>query len=209
MTLLRTAWPDSHLSGAWTRLQRAAERATLVTAARNVAGQFSTAFRGSRVNRSIRRLDSLARSSFLYGWLTAEPEPEVVVIDLRETRTVGPVLALLDWTVAPLVRHWERARVGRGWTALSDRFVTRPVRVTSTVVLAAVLANLLVLAALGSPTPRAVGARLVVLALALAGTRVTVSAADLSDAHTVRLLVALLSPPEPPERDERDDRPRE
>jgi hypothetical protein len=36
------------------------------------------------------------RASFLYRWLTAEPEPEVVVIDLRETYAVGPLLAILD-----------------------------------------------------------------------------------------------------------------
>jgi hypothetical protein len=29
-------------------------------------------------------------------WLTAEPDPDVIVVDLRETVTVGPVILVLD-----------------------------------------------------------------------------------------------------------------
>jgi hypothetical protein len=29
-------------------------------------------------------------------WLTAEPNPDVIVVDLRETVTVGPVILVLD-----------------------------------------------------------------------------------------------------------------
>ena len=36
------------------------------------------------------------RHSALYRWLTAEPDPDVIVIDLRETWTVGPVIAVVD-----------------------------------------------------------------------------------------------------------------
>lgn len=57
------------------------------------------------------RFAVLARRSWLYRWLTAEPEPEVVVIDLRETYTVGPMLAVLDRCLAvfgPPVREWVR-----------------------------------------------------------------------------------------------------
>ena len=32
-------------------------------------------------------------------WLSAEPDPDVVVVDLRETITVGPIIVALDLTV--------------------------------------------------------------------------------------------------------------
>jgi len=35
-------------------------------------------------------------------WLTAEPEPDVIVIDLRETVTVGPIVLVLDRIVERL-----------------------------------------------------------------------------------------------------------
>lgn len=57
------------------------------------------------------RLAAVARRSWLYRWITAEPEPEVVVIDLRETYTVGPVLSLLDrclGVLGPPAREWGR-----------------------------------------------------------------------------------------------------
>ena len=52
-----------------------------------------------------------ARHSFLYRWLTAEPDPEVIVIDLRETYTVGPVLAILDRLTGPLGRSYRQSRL--------------------------------------------------------------------------------------------------
>lgn len=41
-------------------------------------------------------LTTVVRNSWLYIWLTAEPESKVTVIDLRDTRTLGPVLGFLD-----------------------------------------------------------------------------------------------------------------
>jgi hypothetical protein len=32
----------------------------------------------------------------IHRWLTAEPDPDVIVVDLRETVTVGPVILVLD-----------------------------------------------------------------------------------------------------------------
>ncbi|PSQ32024.1 hypothetical protein BRD16_00630 [Halobacteriales archaeon SW_6_65_46] len=63
--------------------------------------------------RAVRRFGqsatAVARDSRLYRWLTAEPEPTVVVIDLRETYTVGPVIALIDRLVTPLSARWEQS----------------------------------------------------------------------------------------------------
>lgn len=75
---------------------------------------------GSRIAASVRH-------SWLYRWLTAEPEPQVVVIDLRETYTVGPLLAVLDRGLAfvgPPVREavlprWRQSRTRAGLVRLA------------------------------------------------------------------------------------------
>jgi hypothetical protein len=149
------------------------------------------------------------RASWLYRWLTAEPDPDVVVVDLRETVGVGPILALLDRLLGFVVRNWNRARVNTGLTRLSDRFVARPVTVASVVVLGAVLTELLVLVGLGTPSPSAVGSRLLLVSVALAGTRVRASADELTDTSAHDPVVTLLSPPESPDGAERDGRSRE
>lgn len=73
----------------------------------------TTAVDASAVAGSGRAVARWTRRSFLYRWLTAEPDPEVIVIDLRETYTVGPVIALLD-RVAPIVaRTWRGSHAAR------------------------------------------------------------------------------------------------
>ena len=58
--------------------------------------RFEAAIEGSAAARAARRVRaSLARwagGSRLVRWFLAEPDPAVVVIDLRETYTVGPLL---------------------------------------------------------------------------------------------------------------------
>lgn len=49
--------------------------------------------------------------SWLYQWLTKEPEPEVIVIDLRETYTVGPFIRLLDRVTEAVSPYWEHSRL--------------------------------------------------------------------------------------------------
>ncbi|RNJ27135.1 hypothetical protein [Halosegnis longus] len=61
------------------------------------------------LRRLERAVEETVRNSWLYRWLTAEPDPTVVTIDLRETHTVGPVLALLEWVVTPLWTRWQQS----------------------------------------------------------------------------------------------------
>ena len=63
--------------------------------------------------RAMARVAAVTRESFLYRWLTAEPEPDVVVIDLRETYTVGPVIRLLDAGVEWLAPYLEASALKR------------------------------------------------------------------------------------------------
>ncbi|EMA09643.1 hypothetical protein [Haloarcula marismortui] len=71
---------------------------------------------GSRVITTVRtlgaRMSGFVQESYCYRWLTKEPDPEVIVIDLRETYTIGPFIALLD-RIIPHVEHaWQHSRVG-------------------------------------------------------------------------------------------------
>ena len=137
--------------------------------------------------------------SWLYRWLTAEPEADVVVIDLRETMFVGPVLAALDRVFGLASRNWSRSVTGAAATCLPERFAARPIRTASVAVFVAALATLLLLAGLGSPSRGTVGVSLLVAALALAGTRVQASLNDLTETRAFDLAVTLLAPPEAPE----------
>ncbi len=65
----------------------------------------------ARFTALVRTLARWTRHAWLYRWLTAEPEPEVIVIDLRETYTVGPIIAALDWLAARVGPRWRASRV--------------------------------------------------------------------------------------------------
>ncbi|WP_218780600.1 hypothetical protein [Halorarum halophilum] len=68
----------------------------------------------SRTSRATRWLSTVVRNSSGYRWLTKEPEPEVVVIDLRETWTVGPIVRLLDRLVDRVTPYWRESALKRG-----------------------------------------------------------------------------------------------
>lgn len=140
--------------------------------------------------------------SVLYRWLTTEPEPDPIVIDLRETWTVGPLLALLEriaTAVGPAVR---RSRIVRAASAVDDAIENRPVRTTSYFVLAATAANGLATAAAGELTETGVYLRAGLLVLALLGTRSAASLDDLAETRTWRLLRLLIEPPPPAEEED-------
>ena len=91
-----------------------------------VAGQkTSEVIDGSRIVTTVRTLGTLAstlvRESYCYRWLTKEPDPEVIVINLRETYTVGPLIALLDRLVPHVEHAWQHSRVGSVAQRVSKR----------------------------------------------------------------------------------------
>ncbi|MGM0718437.1 MAG: hypothetical protein ACQET5_14990 [Halobacteriota archaeon] len=142
------------------------------------------------------RLSTLVRGSYLYRWLTAEPDPEVIVIDLRETWTVGPFIAILDRVFGGL----ERAAAGSALVALasvvSKRTLNAPVRVAGLVtILVGILAfpSALVL--------DWTAALLVAIGLLAVGTIALFEDrpwAELRETRPIELLVAAFEPPEPP-----------
>jgi hypothetical protein len=131
-------------------LERATEESAAVRAARRVRGRLVTAF--APVTRQLaaadRRLVRVVRGSWLHAWLTADPDPDPIVIDLRETYTVGPLLAALDW-VAPVV---ARSRLVGATEDVATRVEAAPVRAAGLLVFTAFAASLLATIAAGPLT---------------------------------------------------------
>lgn len=176
--------------------------ATATTAERSRSMESSVAY------RAVRRGQEFVRTAWLYDWLTAEPEPEVIVIDLRETRTVGMVLSTLDRVVTraerDLLPALPTATVTRMGYWLRNRVVDRPLRVASIGV--AIIANLGLLTVLtGSEDPVTPVTLFLLAALLLAarGFQSTMSLDELTSTtwyqRTTALLIAAFEPPDPPE----------
>jgi hypothetical protein len=74
----------------------------------------------------VTRISAFGRGSYCYRWLTKEPEPEVIVIDLRETRTIGPVLAILGRVIEPVERAWTHSQAEAITTAVVEEVTQLP-----------------------------------------------------------------------------------
>ena len=164
----------------------------------------SPVFDGSTVVAGVRsvgrRLERWVRGSAMYGWLTAEPDPDVIVIDLRETWTVGPFLRVLDRVVDLFVDASRGSRVVTGGKRGVDAAVDAPLRVGG--VAAAAFGLVVAVAALPgevSVTTLAVGLALSVAGLVVA--RDTRDWATLRETRPVQLAIAAFEPPEPPARE--------
>lgn len=180
---------------ATSRVKQLADHVTSTT--RNL----STTYRQSRLHDSFARTTAAIRHSAIYRWMTTEPEPEVVVIDLRETWTVGPILAGLDWLLdASATSHITTA--GRTVSrSLLDAFRNAPIRAAGGLVLVAIVTNVLVGLALGSVVPQGLGLRAIVAALALLAVRVDTPLSELRNSAVGSFVRAVLEPPEPPQDD--------
>ncbi|WP_135824575.1 hypothetical protein [Halorussus ruber] len=75
--------------------------------------RLATAADASVIAKSGRTFAFWIHFSFFYRWLTKKPNPEVVVIDLRETYTVGPFIRLLNRLAPTVARIWQGSFVAR------------------------------------------------------------------------------------------------
>ncbi|WP_217630138.1 hypothetical protein [Halorientalis regularis] len=165
-----------------------------------LSDRFAVATAKSRVSGAAATVGDWVRASWCYRWLTAEPDPEVIVIDLRETYTVGPIIRVLDRVVDPLAESWDGSAV----EATLSGFADAPVRALGIVVAVAVLVETALSLALGDFTQSGLLIRAVVFGFAALAIQVPLSASELAETRTGRLLRAVLEPPEP--RDDDGDR---
>ena len=91
------------------RLETIVQRSQLVSA----ITQTSESTVVSAFRRGGQWIADATTHSFLYQWLTKEPEPEVIVIDLRETWTVGPFITLLDAFIAWMLPLWRESQLAQ------------------------------------------------------------------------------------------------
>lgn len=158
------------------------------------------AIHGSTLAKGPAIVQRFTTTSFLYRWLTAEPEPEVIVIDLRETYSVGPVIASIDRSAAAITPGIETSTMSQAVGLVWMRVMARPIRSASFAVIGLVVASFGTSILTGTPSDVVVIVHVVLLVVALAGTRSTMSADELRETRVWQFLAEAFEPPEPPEQ---------
>ncbi|ADD03761.1 uncharacterized protein Nmag_0169 [Natrialba magadii ATCC 43099] len=191
---LRKSVTNSRLGDAGAALSRAESRATEIA-------------RQSRLASIAGTWKHYVEQSYCYRWLTAEPDPDVIVIDLRETWTVGPVIRLLDWVIERLEVALESSGIAARGRQLGAAVRDQPIRLASLVLLPLVLLSLLVSVVLESAVSELlIALHIVGAGIAAVGTRARHSLDEVLETRVGRWLVAAFEPPEPPaQRDEPAD----
>lgn len=103
------------------RIETARNESLTVRAGRTVRRAIGDSRLVDTLHRLERMLGQVVRDSRLYQWLTTEPDPTVVTIDLRETYTVGPVLKLLERLTTPILTRWTNSTLEQAVATLSER----------------------------------------------------------------------------------------
>ena len=167
--------------------------------ATTLSNHVSTASDTARSATVGKEIKETAVNSFIYRWLTTEPDPDVIVIDLRQTWSIGPLIAGINRTVTELTPGVSNSTI----TALGERIGSvgqrRPIKIVSLFVLSAVFVGLLGGALTGGLSAAAVVFLLGVAVSAVLGLRSTTTLEELTETRTAKLLVAVFEPPEPPE----------
>lgn len=153
----------------------------------------------SAIGKSIIFLGEAVRQSWLYRWLTKEPEPEVIVIDLRETWTVGPVIRILDWGLGSVESAYSGSQTQQLVSSIHHSTLEAPIRVMSGGLLVASGLYLMLAIGRGGTSSLQLVLNAAVILGAVAGLFIDVSWAELRDTRFVQLLIRALEPPEPPE----------
>ncbi|OYR59033.1 hypothetical protein [Halorubrum halodurans] len=151
------------------------------------------------------RVAAAVRASWLYRWLTAEPDPDVIVIDLRETWTVGPFLRILDRVLDLLIGAVEGSIVATAAATAVERTRETPLRVAGALAVGAGSIAFLAAVAGDAVSRTLLAGALVLYAVGFVAMRDRRSWSELRDTRPVELLIRALEPPAPPETD--DPRP--
>jgi hypothetical protein len=170
----------------------------------------SSVVAGSLLVGLFARLVGWIEGSWLYRWLTAEPDPDVIVIDLRDTWIVGPILTVLDRILNRFSTTGDSSLLASGVRRGYHLTVARPIQVLSALLGGFSLALVAVLIAGGSESVPLFAVAVVLALCAAVGSRITWSWDTVRETRPIKLLVAAFEPPEPPEgQAESDDQPGE
>jgi len=180
-------------------LETPLERSTTVRFLTSLPDRLEAALEESRLRELGDTITRYVRASFCYQWLTAEPDPDVIVIDLRETYTVGPFIRLLDTVIDELETGYTNSQAESTISKITTAIQAQPIRLLGIVGLACVPLSLLTLTLTGSISTMLFAVHLVTSVLAVAALRSTHSLADLLESRPAKLLATALEPPEPPE----------
>lgn len=180
-------------------LDAAREGSTAVRWYESLAERADAVLEASGLRPAAATIGRFVRASYCYRWLTAEPEPDVIVIDLRDAYTVGPFIRLLEETNDVLAAGYANSRLEPVVSTATEALRTRPIRALGGIGLPSVAASLLVVALLGSPSTALVAAHFVAAVLSAVALRSTRSLSELLESRPIAVLAAVLEPPEPPD----------
>ncbi|AHF98931.1 hypothetical protein HALLA_08705 [Halostagnicola larsenii XH-48] len=138
------------------------------------------------------------KESAIYRWLTAEPEPDVIVIDLRETYTVGPIIRAVDRVLDTLERSYENSRTEAAVASVGETVHARPLRLAGIAGLGFVIVSMVAAVVSGSLSVGVVAVQLLVATLAALGLRSTHTLEEVLETRVASALAAAFEPPEPP-----------
>mgnify|MGYP000061891205 CR=1 FL=1 len=158
----------------------------------------SQAVGNSRMAAAWRWIVATTCNSYVYQWLTKEPDPDVIVIDLRETWTVGPAIRLVDAGISRLSPAVTDSRTVASVRTGYRATVAAPAVVAGRGLLVVGLLILLASIVSGSLTITQLGFGAIVAAGGAAATRERRSWAELCETRPIELCMAALEPPEPP-----------
>jgi hypothetical protein len=94
----------SKILAALRSLQSAVEKSAVSGLVERLSDTGQRTFRQSHVHNIKTTLDRYVQGSAIVQWLTEEPDPDVIVIDLRESYILSPVISVLDTALL----GWER-----------------------------------------------------------------------------------------------------
>jgi len=149
--------------------------------------------------RLVSGVHRFVESSWLYRWLTAEPDAEVVVIDLRETLSAGPVLAQIDRRIRDFTAVMPTSGGLRRGYRLRDGFRAHPIRIVSFGALVVILVGFLGIVATGGPVGIATFGLMIGLLVAARGTQNRTPLSEITDTGWYQTLADTFEPPAPPE----------
>lgn len=145
---------------------------------------------------------SWGRSAWLYRWLTTEPDPDVIVIDLRDSYTLGFLLGVFDRVVGRLGPARKSSLATRSVVLTVSKLRERPLRIPGILLAGTTVLNLLIQLGKTEVGRGTLIAHAIAIVVGLLAIQSSLSWDDIEKTGTYRILAAVFGPPPPEESDE-------